>query len=106
MSPARFREVRSRPSTEKTQPLILPYPTREFVPEEPAVAEGSRSSGRPHRSSFREPGRKASPRTDVRAPGTAYAGVSFRLGQITFIRTSAPSVNAPGSSGSHTVMIR
>ncbi|GAB2852762.1 hypothetical protein GCM10027074_19560 [Streptomyces deserti] len=47
------------------------------------------------------PGRGRDP-SGRSAPVTAGA----RAGQSTFSRTSAPSVNAPGSSGSQTVMIR
>lgn len=41
------------------------------------------------------------------AGSAAGAGAKGReVPQMTFIRTSAPSVSAPGTSGSHTVMIR
>ncbi len=44
-----------------------------------------------HRSSYLAKSRTASFRT---------------VGQITFSRTNAPSVSAPGTNGTHTVMIR
>lgn len=125
MSPARFRDVRSPLPLARgeARPLILPYPAGEFVPEDPAATAQSRSPAAafapasPPGSRSRLPapalgriGVATAPAEAAPIGGTPWGKRRERAGaervQMTFIRTSAPSVNAPGTSGSHTVMMR
>ena len=48
----------------------------------------------------------AAPKMAMDLPSARGPAVGSSGAQIIFRRTSAPSVNAPGSSGSHTVMMR
>lgn len=67
---------------------------------------GARASGNVPGRGLRSPSRGRGARGNVLewipAPGRTGDGPA----QMTFIRTSAPSVRAPGTSGSHTVMMR
>lgn len=107
----------------RSVPSALRSAPAQNVPPSPhstaARASGSDSNSRKAVASSAAVG----PSTALRTPGrdrttvvtgplrslrTGIAG-SFgqaALSQMTFIRTRAPSVNAPGTSGSHTVMIR